>query len=639
MKTLIILPFIVLFTAQVSAQGWQQVTKSVAFDRGSDEFGYAVSISGNTALVGAYRQGGNGGAAYLFEKSGNCTWNFVQKILQPIQSSNDRFGYSVGISGDHLIVGAYVEDEDEMEMNTIVDAGSAYIFEKDSNGTWFLADKIVASDRANGDYFGWSSAISGDYAIVGAHWEDHDTAGGNYMQDAGAAYIYERDSSGSWNQSQKVVASIRSAFNEFGGSVSISGNYAIVGAKWQFGGLAFIFERDGSGNWNEVERIGPAVSNTNDYFGGSVSISRNTALIGANGEDEDADDLNFLNRAGSAYIFDRDSAGNWNQTQKIVASDRKNGREFGHSVSISGNFAVVGAFKEYEDEDGGDTMVAAGSAYVFMRDVVGNWNEVQKVVAADRDTSDSFGWSVAISGGNAIAGAPYEQEDSAGGNTIVGAGSAYLFSENATDTIDQTSCSVFEAPSGNHTWDSSGTYTDTLTNWVGCDSIISINLTISTVDTGITAAANVLSANATPATYQWLDCNLSDAAIPAETNRSFTATASGRYAVEITENGCVDTSACYLLTVGILNNDFGSSLKVYPNPSSGRFTVDLGNTYEDVSIRISDVAGRLQSTSQVGTKQLFIVDLVGPVGFYMIEISTKKDKSASLKVLKEYSRR
>ena len=176
---------------------------------------------------------------------------------------------------------------------------------------------------------------------------------------------------------------------------------------------------------------------------------------------------------------------------------------------------------------------------------------------------------------------------------------------------------------------------DTIPNTVGCDSIITVTLTINTVDVSVTTTDPSITANATGATYQWLDCSDSSA-ILGETARSFTATANGDYAVEVTENGCTDTSVCVTITkVGIIENDFGSSLNFYPNPNQGKFTIDLGQSYQDVSVIVSSLLGQILTNKHFGTKQQLFIDLAGPEGFYLIEIHTGEGKSATLKVLKE----
>jgi len=219
--------------------------------------------------------------------------------------------------------------------------------------------KAVASDRGTYDYFGVSVSISGDYAIVGAYRDREDTSGANTLSDAGSAYIFERDAGGNWQEVKKIVASDRGAVDYFGFSVSISGDYAIVGA--------FI-------------------------------------------EDEDTSGANTLSESGSAYIFERDAGGNWKEVQKIVASDRETNDLFGYSVSISGDYAIVGAHYEDEDTSGANTLSLAGSAYIYERDAGGNWKEVQKIVASDRGATDLFGMSVSISGNYVIVGANEEDE-------------------------------------------------------------------------------------------------------------------------------------------------------------------------------------------------------------------------------------
>ncbi len=129
---------------------------------------------------------------------------------------NDFFGINVSIDGNYAIVGAIYEDDDELGNNPLNGAGAAYIFEKDGGGNWTQAQKLVASDRAPGDWYGRSVAISGNYAVVGAYQEDHNAMGTGTLSEAGSAYIYERDGGGNWNFAQKIVASDRAADDEFG---------------------------------------------------------------------------------------------------------------------------------------------------------------------------------------------------------------------------------------------------------------------------------------------------------------------------------------------------------------------------------------------------------------------------------------
>jgi hypothetical protein len=459
----IIFSVLFLFSTGLHAQDWNEIIKLAASDRAlNDNFGYSVNIAGDYAIVGAYMEGedasggstlSEAGSAYIFYNNGG-SWVQQQKIVASDRAANDWFGRSVAISGDYAIVGANGEAIDAS--NTA--AGSAYIFAKDQGGVnnWGQVQKIVASDRAANDNFGWSVAISGDYAIVGAYLEDHDASGGSTMSSAGSAYIFAKDQGGinNWGQVQKIVASNRAFSDWFGYSVAISGDYAVVGANREDedasggnyltdAGSAYIFAKDQGGvnNWGQVLKIVASDRESSDYFGRSVAISGNYAIVGA-----DLEDIDAINReAGSAYIFykDQDGINNWGEVQKIVASDRAVLDRFGYSVSISGDYAIVGAYQEDHDASGGNSLVNAGSAYIFYNNG-GSWQQQQKIVASDRAGGDGFGWSAAISGNYAIVGAYMEDIDVSN----VDAGAAYLFTTGGDGSLPVELAS-FSASAGN----------------------------------------------------------------------------------------------------------------------------------------------------------------------------------------------
>ncbi|MFC2084703.1 FG-GAP repeat protein, partial [Bacteroidota bacterium] len=209
--------------------------------------------------------------------------------------------------------------------------------------------KLIASDGAENDYFGWSVSISGDRAIIGALWNDD--AGSN----SGSAYIFSFDGT-SWSEEAKLTASDAAANDEFGCSVSISGDRAIIGAKRNSdagsnSGSAYIFSFDGT-SWNEEVKITASDAERYDWFGNSVSIDGNRVIVGARNKD------NALNSSGSAYIFSNDGT-NWSEEAKLIASDAASRDYFGCSVSIKGNRVIIGA--EENDDAGG----SSGSAYIF----------------------------------------------------------------------------------------------------------------------------------------------------------------------------------------------------------------------------------------------------------------------------------
>ena len=330
-----------------TVNGWKQETRLLASDGEKyDYFGCAVDISGNLAIVGAYGDDDNGsksGSAYLYRYNGT-SWIEEKKIIASDGKVNDYFGLTVAASGSYVIIGA--NEDDDMGNNS----GSAYIFVHDSDtGQWTQQTKLLASDGEATDNFACSVDITGDYAIIGADRDD------DHGSSSGSVYIFKRDGN-QWSQQMKFIPTDGSEYDHFGYDVAISDHYAVVGAyaddaKGSNSGSAYVFENINA-QWEQVAKLIPSTGVQEDYFGQDVSISGNTIFIGAYGDDEKS------SKAGAAYLFQRIQE-QWKEMNKIVASDGDANDYFGFSVSISGQQAVVGA---YGDEDNGG---ASGSIYVY----------------------------------------------------------------------------------------------------------------------------------------------------------------------------------------------------------------------------------------------------------------------------------
>jgi hypothetical protein len=383
---------------------WFQQAKLTAADAaGGDRFGVAVAVSGDTAVVGANAAdtpaGSNVGSAYVFVRSAG-TWALQAKLTAADAAAVDNFGISVAISGDTAVVGAYLDSTPAGS-----NAGSAYVFVR-SAGTWAQQQKLTAADAAAGDRFGISVAVSGDTAVVGAYLDDAPAG-----MDSGSAYVFVR-SAGTWAQQQKLTAADAADGDSFGVSVAVSGDTAVVGAYLDDApagtnaGSAYVFVRS-AGTWAHQQKLAADDAAAVDNFGMSVAVSVDTAVVGAH--------LEGGTNAGSAYVFVR-SAGTWAQQQKLAASDAAANDNFGASVAVSGDTAVVGA--PFDDIAAGTD---AGSAYVFVRSA-GTWAQQQKLAASDADAGDRFGIAVAVSGDTAVVGAYFD-------DAPVGpdAGSAYVF--------------------------------------------------------------------------------------------------------------------------------------------------------------------------------------------------------------------
>jgi len=383
-----------------------EIIKLVASDAADgDIFGRSVSISGNTAIVGAesHDDGGNAfGAAYVFEKVAG-TWTQVAKLTASDGVVNNFFGRSVSISGDTALVGA---------------GTGAYVFVKPGGG-WASGTetaKLTATDATTADAFGQAVSISGDTAIVGASLND------DVPNDSGSAYVFVKPGGG-WvdaTETAKLTASDAVAGVRFGTSVSISGDTAIVGI---FADAAYVYVKPGGG-WvdtsQEDAKLTASDTAAGDRFGFKVSISGDAAIVGAAFHDD------VPNDSGSAYVFVKPGGG-WMDTSqedaKLTASDAAANDYFGFGVSISGDNVIVGARQNADDG------LASGSAYVFVKPG-GGWadtsQEDAKLTASDAAPSDFFGTSVSISGDTAIIGSDLNDEaaDNAGAAYIFGPSSA-----------------------------------------------------------------------------------------------------------------------------------------------------------------------------------------------------------------------
>jgi hypothetical protein len=277
---------------------------------------------------------------------------------------------------------------------------------------WIEEVELTASDAAMGDEFGVSVAVSGNVAVIGSHLDDD--VGGT---DCGSAYVFEFDGT-NWVQRAKLTASDAQGWDNFGYSAAIDGNWVVVGANLDDGvggnsGSAYVFGMPTGGwtNMTETAKLTAADQEGNDEFGKSVAISGDVILVGAHYAADGS-----ATQTGLAYVFQFDGL-DWNQEAKLTASGAADFDRFGLSVSISGDRALVGA---WGDDDGAS---ATGSAYVFEKPP-GGWadmTETAKLSAWDAATGDHFGWSVFLIGEVAAIGAPATLWDG------VGPGSAYVF--------------------------------------------------------------------------------------------------------------------------------------------------------------------------------------------------------------------
>jgi hypothetical protein len=362
------------------------IPRSVADGAASDNLGVSVSISGDYAIVGAHLDDigakNDQGSAYIFVRE-QGVWKEQAKLIAADGAASDHFGQSVSISGDYAIVGA------PNGGGSWFLQGAAYIYIR-SGTTWSLQVKINAADGVIGDHFGTSVSIQGDYAVIGAPNDSDPYAS------IGSAYIFFR-SGATWLQQAKLISSVPELNEYFGYSVSIDGDNVIIGGVycdygWLNAGIMYIFKRTGV-TWTQVIRTYHFDRDADDYFGYSVGISGNYAIIGAPGVEDPP-----LTDHGAAYIYFFNGT-NWAIQARLVAPVPESSTFFGISVCINGDYAIVGAY--YTNAG---VKLYQGCAYIYKRTGT-TWSLVRKVDDGSGQTAGLFGNAVGVSGFSYIIGA------------------------------------------------------------------------------------------------------------------------------------------------------------------------------------------------------------------------------------------
>jgi hypothetical protein len=382
-----------------------------------DRFGTSVAIDGDVLTVGARFDddtGEDAGAAYVFRRVVD-DWIEQAKLIASDAAARSRFGQSVSVSGDTILVGA-------PRTNDVgTDSGAAYVF-RFVEDEWIEEYKLTQPDPAALDRFGVSVSVSGNVAVVGSRWDD-DACPLDPDCNCGSAYVFRRVGT-LWSYEAKLTASDATGGAEFGYAVSIDGARIVVGAYLDNAacpndpdcesGAAYVFQSDGS-SWTQVAKLTASDADMPDRFGVSVSVEGETVVVGAE-RNSDAGEF-----SGSAYVFQRPEGG-WvdtTETTKLVASDAQGADRFGVSVSIRDGVVLVGA--RNEDSQGSN----AGAAYVYRHDGL-HWAEQAKLSTSDSESGDRLGVAVAVGGEKALVGAP--QEDSACPDLPdCNSGAAYVF--------------------------------------------------------------------------------------------------------------------------------------------------------------------------------------------------------------------
>ncbi|HTW02454.1 MAG TPA: putative Ig domain-containing protein [Streptosporangiaceae bacterium] len=336
------------------------------------------------------------------------TLNPVQQaeLTAPGAASADYLGFSVAIDGNTAVVGATYANGDD---------GAAYVF-TDSGGSWTEQAELTPADGTQDDLFGYAVAISGNTIAVGA--PDLGLLPSGTTGFYGAVYVFT-GSGGTWTEQAELPAQTY----QFGGSVALSGGTLVIGT-YSFNQV-FIYAGSG-GTWTQQAFLVPAQPGN---FGHSLAIDGDTVVVGA-----PVTSAGGAGQSGAAYVF-AESGGSWTQQAELTATDAADGDQFGTSVAVSGGTVVVGAA-------GNDS--GTGAAYVFTGSGT-SWSQQAELAPADPngDNRDAFGLAVALSGNTLLVGAPGHDP----GDTGTGVGAAYLYSGSGATWTQQAELQASDAAS------------------------------------------------------------------------------------------------------------------------------------------------------------------------------------------------
>lgn len=637
-----------------SITGWinsSPVAKIDASDRyGDNLFAFSVAISNDRILVGSPMDddlGPNSGSVYSYQKSGNY-WTDItenQKITLDYRYSEFTgyfFGYSIAMDGDYAVVGA--------KYGGINDQGTVYVFHNDGIN-WIKQAQLFASDLKVDDLFGFSVAISGNTIVVGT---GRLNAGELDSVTVGGIYVYTKPISG-WHNMTETARLSRSASNDnsnplFGWDVAIEDDIIIGSSPNDNGGKgrAYLFERPIFGwvSMTQTALLTPSDAAPTYFFGVMCDIANDQIVFGS--------------RNDKAYVFQKPLTGwdNISETAILTASDLSNQSlaDFGETVAISSNDVVVGAINGgqayvYSQPSDGwgnmtetailrpslpyvfyggdefsrslaieDSIIIIGSkatilsnsvyrsglAFIYCKPQNG-WSdtiETTRIITPGNNSAYDFTYALDISNKNIIITYPFNVDTS----------KMFFYKPclPSFDTISISACRLYTCPGG-RTFYESGTYRDSLVGITGCDSILTINLTITNIDSTVYADTNSLLSNETQfgTFWQWYDCENNFSLITDAVDSLFLPDSiNNHYAVVISLNGCIDTSDCTFFsncypthaTLTLFN------CLEYTSPS-GKYTWNNSGTYYDTLINSHGCDSIIEIQLQIGIVDINIIQI------------------------------
>jgi len=598
------------------SSGWATTTETTkittTIEKPYNFFGCAISMYGNYVAIGASGHRSSAGSTYIYEKQAGI-WNLsTEKILTSSDNNENGVDYSVAISGTEVIIG-YPSDD----VNGLY-SGSIYCYTQPISGWENTTEnsKISSSYITNnnfGDSFGKSVSIYGDYAVVGSP---------NFNLNEGIAYVLHNDN-GVWTNIARLQISNSSVNAYLGSSVSIFEDVIVVGAEKQsYKGAVFVYVKPSSGwaDMTETAKLTPSTSVNYDYFGCSVSIYNNVIAVGSKSHDLGESNKNY----GAVFVYSKPSSGwvDMTETAKLTSSDKMPNDEFGTSVKIYDDVIIAGAPKDDVDDDSPNEN--SGSAYIFAKPSSG-WstsNETAKLTSSDVSNIAYFGTSVSIFADDIVIGA-YQNDN---------IGSAYVY----TKPIDG--------------WATTNTETAKLTSSTSTNYShfgFAVDISNSNIVVGAKFDDDKGSSSGTAYVFSkpssgWISANetskltASDGASNDNLGNSIAIYGDNIIigAHNNNDKGS-DSGSAYIFnyssSLSIDKNTFSNDFSLYPNPTTGLVTINHKNAKH---ITISDINGRIIISKEIENNKVEVNLSDYNKGIYFVTISNDKSTTTK-KILKQ----
>ncbi len=354
-------------------------------------FGFSVALRDDLMAIGkpSPKQGSPGSIDLFHRVEAGRAWVLDQTLVASDGAEYDKFGYSLAVEDGTVVVGSPAK-------GSLGAKGAAYVFQRQSDGTWLQTAKLLPNDDASWT-FGWAVDIEANRIAVGSKGVQNLSSG------SGTVFIFEQQGS-SWVKTAAIKPSISAAGDGFGASLDMDGERMVVGAPYEgttvspFEGLAFVFEHEAeSGAWVEKAILSPSTLQDGDFFGRSVALDGDRVLVGAPQYSRP------LPLSGAAFVFDL-TLDAWTQVGVFQPADQVTHTLFGWSVDLLGTHAAIGART--------DTTIAQDAGAVYLLEDLGSWTVAAKLHGSGIAAGDAFGNDVVLDGSRLLVGAPYLLADS-----------------------------------------------------------------------------------------------------------------------------------------------------------------------------------------------------------------------------------